>query len=199
MLAKLVPLVYSRSSSTRYSDRLHDFSVTIPWCYKGFYVSSFFRRIARFRNVLPAEYFPLTNNLNDLDCRANRLFFVWVLPKQLSRMFSSFSCFYCNSMPCNGCSAFHGVNPPRKYSCTSEGLWVFLKYFPMFLFQCYCCFFFFVMRSDAKSFFIQTRHFLTRLMFPISNQETENLKKCAEKFKRKLTLILLSWIHPTNE
>ena len=29
-LAELVPLPYSRGSSTRYSDRLHDFSVTIP-------------------------------------------------------------------------------------------------------------------------------------------------------------------------
>ena len=29
-LAQLVPLPYSRERSTRYSDRLHDFSVTIP-------------------------------------------------------------------------------------------------------------------------------------------------------------------------
>ena len=29
-LAELVPLPYSRGRSTRYSDRLHDFSVTIP-------------------------------------------------------------------------------------------------------------------------------------------------------------------------
>ena len=33
-LAQLVPLPYSRGRSTRYSDRLHDFSVTIPRCYK---------------------------------------------------------------------------------------------------------------------------------------------------------------------
>ena len=31
-LAQLVPLPYSRGRSTRYSDRLHDFSVTIPRC-----------------------------------------------------------------------------------------------------------------------------------------------------------------------
>ena len=31
-LAQLVPLPYSRGKSTRYSDRLHDFSVTIPIC-----------------------------------------------------------------------------------------------------------------------------------------------------------------------
>ena len=33
-LAQLVPLPYSRARSTCYSDRLHDFSVTIPRCYK---------------------------------------------------------------------------------------------------------------------------------------------------------------------
>ena len=41
-LAQLVPLPYSRGRSTRYSDRLHDFSVTIPRCYKDVYVNSFF-------------------------------------------------------------------------------------------------------------------------------------------------------------
>ena len=33
-LAPLVPLPYSRGRSTLYSDRLHDFSVIIPRCYK---------------------------------------------------------------------------------------------------------------------------------------------------------------------
>ena len=46
-LAQLVPLPYSRGGSTRYSDRLHDFSVTIPRCYKDVYVNSFFPRTAR--------------------------------------------------------------------------------------------------------------------------------------------------------
>ena len=32
-LAQLAPLPYFRGSSTRYSDRLHDFSVNIPRCY----------------------------------------------------------------------------------------------------------------------------------------------------------------------
>ena len=45
-LAELVPLPYSRGRSTRYSDRLHDFSVTIPRCYKDVYVNSFFPRTA---------------------------------------------------------------------------------------------------------------------------------------------------------
>ena len=41
-LAQLVPLPFSRGRSTRYSDRLHDFSVTIPRCYKDVYGNSFF-------------------------------------------------------------------------------------------------------------------------------------------------------------
>ena len=41
-LAQLVPLLYSRGKSTGYSDRLHDFSVTIPRSYKDVYVNSFF-------------------------------------------------------------------------------------------------------------------------------------------------------------
>ena len=36
-LAQLVPLLFSRGRSTRYSDRLHHFSVTIPRCYKDIY------------------------------------------------------------------------------------------------------------------------------------------------------------------
>ena len=40
--AKLVPLPHSRGMSTRYSNRVRDFSVTIPRCYKDIYVNSFF-------------------------------------------------------------------------------------------------------------------------------------------------------------
>ena len=46
-LAQLVPLPFSRGRSTRYSDRLHDFSVTILRCYKDVYVNSFFPRAAK--------------------------------------------------------------------------------------------------------------------------------------------------------
>ena len=46
-LAQLVPLPYSRGRSTRYSDRLHGFSVTTPRCYKDVYVNSFFRGTSR--------------------------------------------------------------------------------------------------------------------------------------------------------
>ena len=38
-LAQLVPLPFSPGRSTHYSDRLHDFLVTIPRCYKDVYVN----------------------------------------------------------------------------------------------------------------------------------------------------------------
>ena len=71
-LAQLVPLPYSRGRSTRYSDRLHDFSVTIPRCYKNVYVNSLFPRIARLWNSLPIECFPLTYDLSSFKSRINR-------------------------------------------------------------------------------------------------------------------------------
>ena len=71
-LDQLVPLPYSRGRSTRYSDRLHDFSVTIPRCYKDVYVNSFFPRAARPWNSLPMECFPLTYDLSGCQSRINR-------------------------------------------------------------------------------------------------------------------------------
>ena len=58
-LAELVPLPYSQRRSFRYSDRLHNFSVTIPRRYKDVYVNSFFPRTVRFWNSLPIECFSL--------------------------------------------------------------------------------------------------------------------------------------------
>ena len=69
---QLVPLPFSRGRSTRYSDRLHDFSVTIPKCYKDVYVNSFFPRTARLWNFLPIECFPLSYDLNSFKSRINR-------------------------------------------------------------------------------------------------------------------------------
>ena len=71
-LTQLVPLLFSRGRSTRYSDRLHNFSVTIPRCYKDVYVNSFFLHIARLWNSLPIECFPLTYNLDGFKSRINR-------------------------------------------------------------------------------------------------------------------------------
>ena len=73
-LAQLVPLPYPRGRSTRYSDRLHDFSVTNPRCYKDVYVNSFCPRRARPWNSLPIEYFPLTYDLGGFKSRINRHF-----------------------------------------------------------------------------------------------------------------------------
>ena len=71
-LAQLVSLPYSRGRSTRYSDRLHDFSVTIPRFYKDIYVYCFFPRTARLWNSLLIECFPLTYDLSGFKSRINR-------------------------------------------------------------------------------------------------------------------------------
>ena len=71
-LTQLVPLPFSRGRSTRYSERLHDFFVTIPRCYKYVYVNSFFPRTARLWNSLPIECFPLTYDLSGFKSRINR-------------------------------------------------------------------------------------------------------------------------------
>ena len=52
-LAQLVPIPFSCGRSTRYSDRLHDFSFTISRCNKDVYFNSFFPCTAR--NSLPIE------------------------------------------------------------------------------------------------------------------------------------------------
>ena len=71
-LAEMVLLPYSRGRSTRYSDRLHDFSVTIPRCYKDVCVNSFFPRTARLWNSLPIKLFSLTYDLSGFKSRINR-------------------------------------------------------------------------------------------------------------------------------
>ena len=71
-VAQLVPLPFSRERSTCYSDKLHDFSVTIPTCYKDVYVNSLFPRMAKLCNSLPIECFPLTYDLSRFKSRINR-------------------------------------------------------------------------------------------------------------------------------
>ena len=71
-LAQLVPLPLSRERSTRYSDRLHDFSVTISRCHKDVYVNSVFHLTARLWNSLLIECFPLTCDLNGFKSRIIR-------------------------------------------------------------------------------------------------------------------------------
>ena len=71
-LAELVPLPYSQGRCTRYSNRLHDFSVTIPRCYNDVYANSFFPHTAGLRNSLPIECFPLTYDLSGFKSRIKR-------------------------------------------------------------------------------------------------------------------------------
>ena len=71
-LAELVPLTFSHGRSTRYSDRLHGFSVTIPKCYKNAYVNSFFSCTARPWISLYIECFPLIYYLSGFKSRINR-------------------------------------------------------------------------------------------------------------------------------
>ena len=71
-LAQQVPLPFSRGRSTCYSDRLHDFSVTIPKYYKDVYVNSFFPCTTRLWNSPPIECFPLTYDLSGFKPRINR-------------------------------------------------------------------------------------------------------------------------------
>ena len=73
-LAELVPLSCSRGRSTLYSDRLHDFPVTISRSYKNVYATSFFTRIAKLWTSLPAERFQMTYDLNSFKGRVNRHF-----------------------------------------------------------------------------------------------------------------------------
>ena len=70
-LAQLVPLPFCRRS-TGYSDRLHDFSITIPRVYKDVYVNSFFPHTARLWNSVPIECFHLTYDLSGFKSRINR-------------------------------------------------------------------------------------------------------------------------------
>ena len=71
-LDQLVPLPFSEGRSTPYTDRLHDFFVTILRYYKDVYVNSFFLGTAKLSNSLPIECFPLTYGLCGFTSRINR-------------------------------------------------------------------------------------------------------------------------------
>ena len=63
---------HSIFTSTRYSDSLHDFSVTIARCYKDVFVNSFFPDTYRLLISLPIECFPWTSDLNGLKSGIDR-------------------------------------------------------------------------------------------------------------------------------
>ena len=90
-LGQLVPVPYSRGRCTRYPDRLHDFSVTSPRCYKDVYVKSFFPRTAKLWNSLLIECFPLNCDLSGFKSRINRhLLNFWFFLKRFSVCFNLF-------------------------------------------------------------------------------------------------------------
>ena len=70
-LAQLVPLSFSRGRPTHYSDRLHDFSITSPRCYKDVYVNSFSPQTAELWNSI-LKCFPLTYDLSGFKSRIKR-------------------------------------------------------------------------------------------------------------------------------
>ena len=90
-LAELVPPPYSWERSTFYSDRLHDFSITIPRCHSDDYVNSSFPGTDRLWNVLPIECLPLTYDLNSFKSRINRYLLTVDFSKYISWMLQSFS------------------------------------------------------------------------------------------------------------
>ena len=71
-LAQLVPLPFFLEWSSRYSDRLHNFSVNIPRCYKDVYVNSFFPCTVRPWKSLAIACVPLIYYLNGFKSRINR-------------------------------------------------------------------------------------------------------------------------------
>ena len=71
-LSELVPVPHSRNRSTRFSDGLHDFAVTVPKCSKVVYANSFFPRTAKLWNSLPSDCFPLSFDLNRFKTNVNR-------------------------------------------------------------------------------------------------------------------------------
>ena len=100
-LAQLVPLPFSRGRSTRYSERLHDFSVTIPRCYKDVYVNSVFPRTAKLWNSLPIECFPLTYDPSGFKSRINRhLLTVGSFANRFSVACNLFCAFFFLVTPC---------------------------------------------------------------------------------------------------
>ena len=95
-LAELVPLPHSQRWSTRYSGRLHHFSVTIPRCYNNAYVNGFFPPTSKLWNSLSIECFPLTYDLSDFKSRIrgnSQEKLVWFWDAALSDLFFSKICF----------------------------------------------------------------------------------------------------------
>ena len=95
-LAQLVPLSYCQGRYTCYSDRLHDFSVTIPTCYMEFCAY----RMLSFD--LRSSGFKFRINRHLLTVGSFEADFLYSLTLVYFFVF-------CNSMPRSGYSALHGI------------------------------------------------------------------------------------------
>ena len=71
-LFELVPFPHACGISTRYSNRLQDFVITVAGCSKKVYANSFFPCIVKLWNSLFGECFPLAYNLNRFKVNVNR-------------------------------------------------------------------------------------------------------------------------------
>ena len=70
-LVQLFPPPVSQGRSTGNFYRLHDFSVTIPRCYKNVSIVSLFAQLDS--GIICQECFPLTCDLDSLKSRINRI------------------------------------------------------------------------------------------------------------------------------
>ena len=117
-VARLVPFPFSWG---KYTDRLHDFSVTNPRCWKDVYVNRFIPCTTWLWISLPIKWYSinvlLSFDLNGFNYRINRqLLTVDSLQRDFLCAWSFCNSLSCTSMLSSGCADLHGVNPNLKKS-----------------------------------------------------------------------------------
>ena len=71
-LAQLITLPYFCGSYTRCSDRLYDFSLSIPTCHQDVFVNSFFPCAAKTLEISAIRMLLFSDDLNNFKCSINR-------------------------------------------------------------------------------------------------------------------------------
>ena len=92
-MAELVSPPHSHGRYTHYSNKLQDFSLTIPRCYKDVCFNGFFPRTAGLLNSLPVEWFLLTFDLIALSLELIHTFCLINFPISFSSIFLLFLLF----------------------------------------------------------------------------------------------------------